>query len=54
MLLGTTVATEKLYALGAQTNLPSLQRVVDAVTSRAAGSYSIHLRKSTGSGKHIY
>ena len=41
MLLGTIVATETLYCLGAQTNLPSLNRVVDIIKSRADENYII-------------
>jgi hypothetical protein len=41
MILGTVVATEKLYTLGAQTNLPSLERVLDAIATRASGTYII-------------
>ena len=41
MVLGTLVATEKLYSPGAQTNLPSLDRLLDVLASRAAGAYIV-------------
>jgi hypothetical protein len=39
MVLGTVVATEKLYASGAQTNLPSLERLLEVMSSRASETY---------------
>jgi len=41
MFIGTIVATEKLYALGAQTNLPTLERVLDVIATRASDTYII-------------